>query len=336
MAREAAVSISTVSLAYSDPLRVAENTRKRIFDAARRLGYIARACRRQEAPQKPAIVLTSGEFSSFQQAVLQGIQEGLTDCGIGMIFMTITQRDTSAYGILTEMIQSGRTCGVILFTTFAYTSAFEDEACSYGVPVVRCLGAEICERSGSVVVDNYDAGVQVARYCVRKKYGSVMIIGPQFSGGELRVKGFTDTVKSLRARISCSRFEVANNEDCINGYAKMSEILDAGTSLPGAVFCLMDSLAIGVISALKDRGVRIPEDVSIISCDDISAARYIQPELTTICIPRREQGYQASMLLNRMINGGMLEHIVVKPKLIERASSAKRPRPAGDENGPPR
>jgi DNA-binding LacI/PurR family transcriptional regulator len=326
VAREAAVSISTVSLAYSDPMRVAEDTRKRIFAAARKLGYVAKVCRRQEALQKPAIVLTSGEFSSFQQAVLQGIQEGLTDCGIGMIFMTITQRDASAYGILMDMVKSARTCGIILFTTFAYTSVFEDAAYSYGIPVVRCLGAEICEHSGSVVVDNYDAGIQVARYCIRKKYGSITIMGPSFSGGELRVKGFLDTIKSQRAKISCKRFEVANNEDCINGYLRMSEILDSGDPLPNAVFCLMDSLAIGVISAIKDHGVRIPEDISIIGCDDISAARYIQPELTTICIPRREQGYQASMLLNRMINGGMLEHIVVKPKLIERASSMKRPR----------
>jgi DNA-binding LacI/PurR family transcriptional regulator len=324
VAREASVSISTVSLAYNDPMRVAENTRKRIFAAARKLGYVAKVSRGREGTQKPAIVLTSGEFSSFQQAVLQGIQEGLTDCGISMIFMTISQKDTSAYGILMDMIKSAQICGIILFTTFSYTSAFEDVAHLYDIPVVRCLGAEIDEHSGSVVVDNYDAGVQVARYCMRKKYDSIMILGPQFSGGELRVRGFLDTIKAEHSKINYERMQVAINEDCINGYVKMTEIIESGDALPNAIFCLMDSLAIGVIGAIKEHGIRIPEDISVIGCDDISAARYIQPELTTICIPRREQGYQASLLLNRMIGGGLLEHIVVKSKLIERASSKRK------------
>lgn len=324
VATEALVSISTVSLAYNDPMRVAEETRKRIFSAARKLGYVAKICKARDALKRPAIVLTSGEFSAFQQAVMQGIHEGLNDCGIEMIFMSVSEGNASAYQMLMDMVKYGQISGMILFTTFAYTSVFEDLAHVYGIPVVRCMGAEVCEHSGSVIVDNYDAGVQVARYCIGRRYASIKILGPSFSGGEMRVKGFLNTIGQARAKIGIKRIQAEQDEDCISGYRKMTEILRSGDPLPDALFCLTDSIAIGAIGAMQEHQIRIPDDVAVIGCDDIPAARYIQPELTTICIPRREQGYQASLLLSRMVNGGTLEHIVVKPKLIERASSKGR------------
>jgi LacI family xylobiose transport system transcriptional regulator len=108
------------------------------------------------------------------------------------------------------------------------------------------------------------------------------------------------------------------------GYRAALALLDAGER-PTALFASNDRLAIGAAHALRERGLRIPEDVSLVGVDDIEASRYLNPPLTTIRQPLDAMARAGIDLLLRLMNGGQdqaTEQITLAPTLVVRASTA--------------
>ncbi|AFC32339.1 LacI family transcriptional regulator [Paenibacillus mucilaginosus 3016] len=101
--------------------------------------------------------------------------------------------------------------------------------------------------------------------------------------------------------------------------------LIAGGSLPRALFAGSDHLAIGAIRALMEHGLQVPGDVAVIGCDDVEAARYVSPPLTTIRQNKDKIGKLAAMMLYDLINNQMRSSsVLVEPELIVRASCGAR------------
>ena len=94
--------------------------------------------------------------------------------------------------------------------------------------------------------------------------------------------------------------------------------------LPDAIFGINDETAIGIIEALQEEGIRVPEEISVIGCDNISSSRFVQPPLTTIEMPKFEVGILAANMLLRRIRGMPTENIVLSGKLIIRESCCKK------------
>jgi len=90
---------------------------------------------------------------------------------------------------------------------------------------------------------------------------------------------------------------------------------------PTAIFCYNDMTAIGALSALKHRGLRVPEDVSLVGFDDIPFAAYVDPPLTTIHQPKDEMGRLAMRMLLDLLDGKPVTNVMVPGKLIEREST---------------
>ena len=111
------------------------------------------------------------------------------------------------------------------------------------------------------------------------------------------------------------------------GFAAMQALLDRShDDPPEAVFCLNDLLAVGGLCALDKRGLRVPDDISIIGYDDIELAAYTVPPLTTIRQPAAEIGRRAAEILIAQIeSGGVADSIALAPALIERESVGRAP-----------
>ena len=109
------------------------------------------------------------------------------------------------------------------------------------------------------------------------------------------------------------------------GYRGMKEMLDECTTFPTAVFCANDSVAIGAMKAILEKGLRIPEDISVIGIDDIDMAAYVRPSLTTIHVPKEELGrFAVKLLIDRIEKGHSLPvRIDIPFKLIKRESCIK-------------
>src|SRR5690606_30167483 len=106
-----------------------------------------------------------------------------------------------------------------------------------------------------------------------------------------------------------------------SGYEAMEEILQ-GESLPKAIIAASDMMALGAMRAIKDYGLRIPQDIQVIGCDDVEACRYMEPALTTVKQDKQKIGRLAAIKLNDLINGvTSLRPALVDPELVVRSSS---------------
>jgi LacI family transcriptional regulator len=106
------------------------------------------------------------------------------------------------------------------------------------------------------------------------------------------------------------------------GFAATVDLLERDPSI-SAIFAHNDLIALGVLSALHDRGVRVPDDCAVVGCDDMPFAAYVTPSLTTVRIPMRETGRRAMELLLSRIRGDEVDASVMLPvQLVVRGSTA--------------
>jgi len=107
------------------------------------------------------------------------------------------------------------------------------------------------------------------------------------------------------------------------GYLQMREILQAGLR-PTAVFAVSDKTAFGAMHAIREAGLRIPEDISVVGIDDVSESAYTHPPLTTVHIPRQEMGILAMRKLHRLMEGEreIPTKTLVYSRLVKRESTA--------------
>jgi LacI family transcriptional regulator len=119
------------------------------------------------------------------------------------------------------------------------------------------------------------------------------------------------------------------NYSAAGGASVVASLLGAGRKLPRAILCANDQTALGVIHALAQRGIRVPQDVAITGFDDVPVARHLHPPLTTIRQPMQELGVKAfDILYSRISTGGGKADTVLPVELIVRESCGCAPDPA--------
>jgi DNA-binding LacI/PurR family transcriptional regulator len=119
-----------------------------------------------------------------------------------------------------------------------------------------------------------------------------------------------------------SASEASPDEDVAAGRAALSCLLDAGVT---AIFCANDMIAIGVLTMCQERGIAIPQRLSVVGFDDIRMASYVIPALTTICQPKVEMGRLATQVMLDLLNNRPGQNHLLEPELICRASTGPVP-----------
>jgi len=140
---------------------------------------------------------------------------------------------------------------------------------------------------------------------------------------QMRLKGYREEMEAQNASI---------NEDWIiegrfsvdGGYEAMQKLLKI-EDRPTAIFCQGDEIAIGAMKAIKEAGLKVPDDFSIVGFDDIEISQYLNPALTTIRQQKEEMGIEAADMIIKLINHKeeKVEPEVIKTKLIERSTTKK-------------
>lgn len=323
VAKLAGVSISTVSLAMNYPERVSREKKDKIFAAMKQLQYVpaANEKRRQDAVRRTSVALITGEiFGPYYYEILRGISETLEMHGLDMIMMCGTESVKMHYYQALENPVFG---GVILTNIGGLTQKDIDYALEKGISTVVCH-CECSFRSVSYVnVGNYDIGKMVANHLLCVDCESAGIMGRRYVTTRGRAEGFVQTMEKGGIHIP-AEWDVDVELTEQGGYSRMKEMLEDGTKLPEAIFCLNDEIALGVMQALAEKGMRIPEDVKIVGCDDIPISRVAVSPLTTIAMPKFEMGMMAVNLLVRQIGGKSAENVILNGKLVIRESCGYR------------
>ena len=184
------------------------------------------------------------------------------------------------------------------------------------------------EDTSTVASDNMDGCYLAVKYLYDLGHRRIAhIIGASKSdnwASNIRRKGYEKAMERLGLEVIDGYIADGINFDVSGGYRAMKELLKL-KEIPTAVFAAADKIALGAIDALKDEGLSVPGDISIVGFDDIELARYVTPRLTTIRQNREEIGKTAVDLLVKQINGKTKLKInkIIPVELIER-NSCKR------------
>lgn len=339
VAREAGVNVSTVSRALNNSYGVHEDTRRHVLEVAERLNYrINQVARALVTGRSHSIGLIVNDIRNpFFADVARGAEDAAFLAGGDLVLCNSDQNAEKQMRYF-DWLLARRVGGFIMNSVTPLTPAQQDRLFGAGVPIVL-LNVSSAERRSpgwrfsSVVADNIAGGEMAGNYLIGLGHSNVIhIAGPQTHGNFAdRAKGF---VKAFRDK-SLSKPKVIYTQHAFGAAYQAAKLyLEADRNIT-AIFAGNDVIAFGCMRAMMERGIRIPEDVSIIGFDNVEISQITSPPLTTIDQPKYETGKAAvEMLLGMMAQGSIREagHQILGVRLIERQSCQELSRPAASRN----
>ncbi len=320
----AGVSLTTVSNVLNRPDRVAADTLDRVRRAIEEVGYIrndaARALRLGESEAVGMVI--SESTSAFYADVIRAADTTLAGSGYSSLVGS-AYHDVSAAERLIRLFESQRVSG-LLVNPFTEPLPVLEAMMSRGVPVVHVDAKSPQPGHCSVMTDHLAGGRMAIQHLAAMGRRRVALVrGPaEVSQIMLRMEG---------ARNACRDLGVEYEEIIASTYFVRGGIHAGGviasrsrSSRPDAVFAVNDLLAMGIVSALVERGVRVPDDIALMGYDDTDFAVAARVPLTTMRQPASDIGARAATLLVEEIEHNpehQHEDTVVLPELIVRAST---------------
>ncbi len=331
VAKAAGVSHSTVSRALSDNPVIAQATRSRIHRIAQKMGYAPNAIARglvTRRTQAIGVIVTTIE-DPFAAEVVRGIEEVAADHHY-RVFLGTSHNDPVREVNFVRALREWRVAGVIVASS-RVGALYQSLLKEIGAPIVlinnqKAQKARSTPRGSksevihSVAVDDRNGGALATRHLIDLGHRVIAYLGGprDHAASRSRLAGYRRALRQAGIAYDPSRVLFGS------GRADAGELaleFFARSPAPTAIFCYNDMTAIGALSALKRRGLRVPDDVSLVGFDDIPFARYVDPPLTTIHQPKDEMGRLAMRMLLDLVDGNPVANVTVPGKLIERAST---------------
>lgn len=323
----AGVSVATVSRSLQQPERVSPKTRSRVISAIEQTGYQPNqmAVKFRSGKTHSLVVLVPTVANLFFARVISGMQEAAAQRGYTLLLGN-TLGNPQIEAEYARMVQTAQADGVIQLR--AFNPFVTDPSSGSGLlPMVNAC--EVLETSlcPTVTLDNRQAAATMTRHLLEHGHQRIALIkGPQASPlTQERLAGYQDALK--QANIEFDPALLFDGDFTLHaGYEAARQIL-AHPQRPTAVFCENDETAIGAMQAIKEAGLKIPEDISIAGFDDISFAAFCDPPLTTIAQPAEEFGQTAVNLLVDVLTGKISKapKVIMPFELIIRHSTGPAP-----------
>lgn len=300
VAREAAVSVATVSRAVNESHLVASGTLARVRQVASRLGYVPHGAARSLVTRRTGTigVLLPDLYGEFFSEVIRGIDLTVRRAGFHCLVSSAQHDGTQLEAALRSM--RGRVDGLILMSP-AFTGELSRRALHTEFPVVllNCPPSDLPFDSLSVA--NYDGAFTMVRHFLGLGHRRIAIIqgaAGNFDAAE-RLRGFRAALDAAGLATDPALEPIGDFTE-ESGHAAATAMLQL-TNRPTAIFAANDCMAIGAMSALREAGVDVPESVAIGGFDDIPMARYVVPALTSIHVDISSLGeLTAARLLSRL------------------------------------
>jgi LacI family repressor for deo operon, udp, cdd, tsx, nupC, and nupG len=326
VAREAGVSIATVSRVLSRSPLVNAATRTAVEAAVRALGYTPNAAAKSlRTLRSGKLLVTVPDIANpFFALILQGIEAAALRAGYSVL-LGDTQHDDDREQRYALMLQRREADGLIfLGHKLPKAAATLVKSMAGGTaPVVN--GCEFSPSLGvpSVHIDNAKASFEAVDHLCQLGHRRIGVVtGPLVSPlSRDRLKGAMARANREKARVALT---VAGGDFSIESGIAAGEQLLAGVKAPTGIFCFNDEMAIGVLHAARQRSLRVPDDLSVVGFDDIRFAQYVEPPLTTVHQPMRELGEATVRLLLDILRGNVKDAVSVTlpHALIVRGSTA--------------
>jgi LacI family transcriptional regulator len=303
VAREAGVSYATVSRVLNNKDHVKPEKRQAVLEAVRRLGYVANSQARSLAGGSSRVIglLVQDIGNSYTGEIVRGIDEELSAAGYDLMLYT-THRRKAKESAYVDAIARGLADGLLLILP-RDSDAYLESLRMQNFPYVLIDHQGIGDYARSVGATNWQGAYDATRYLLEighKRIG--------FITGDMELGCATDRLAGYEAALS--DYDIAPDPTLVRtgdfhrpqGFAGAYALLDLSEP-PTAIFASNDEMAFGVMEAVRVRGLKIPDDISVVGFDDIYQASLVHPALTTVRQPMEHMGRSATrMLLDLIVN----------------------------------
>jgi len=331
VARLADVSLSTVSAVLNEKAIVKESTKQRVLEAIDRLRYRPDYYASNLARRQTRLfgLIVSNLINPFFAETAQAIETEARAHGYE-IALTSTQFSPARLRECVQQMLGSRVAGLAVMTSERDDEAFSAAEAS-GIPVVFLDVGKPGERATNIRVDSRGGMFAAVNHLIHLGHRELLLIrnsqkecGPPLLSHRLRDQGFAAAVRKCGIEdLTTLTVDVAG-PGADAGYQAIATIAEGSTFT--AVIAITDMVALGVYRGLQERGLRIPQDVSVIGFDNTYISRFLTPSLTTVDIPREELSravVSALLTQDKEREGG--GQIKLATRLIVRESTAPPP-----------
>lgn len=299
VARAAGVSMKTVSRVLNDEPNVTDSTRKRVKQAAKELRYRPNLSARGLAGSKSYLLalLYDNPSADYIARIQQGATDACREKGYHLMVEPLDLSEGDLTADLELLLERLPVDGVILTPPLCDSRRILSVLTKAGTPFVRVSPSFDPAMSPSVVMDDEIAAFQMTRHLIDAGHKNIgFIIGHKdHSASMLRRQGFERAMSDAALMIN-PRWVKQGDFSYDSGYAAAQAILSEN-SRPSAIFASNDDMAAAVMSVAGQKGLSIPEDLSICGFDDTALASMLWPPLTTVKQPILDMGALAVNLL---------------------------------------
>jgi LacI family transcriptional regulator len=332
IARQARVSVATVSYVINKSRYVSPELSARVQRAIEELGYspnaVARSLRQKSTKMIGLIVPDSS--NPFFAEIAKGVEDAGYERGYCVILCN-SNASIERELVYLDLLRSKRVEGIIFIATTTQVEQIRPFV-KAGIPVVIFYrdipGVDV----DTFRIDNLQAGYMATRYLIQLGHKEIACIQPasaETPSGQ-RVEGYKRAIEEYG--LAWNEALMPRGDNRVSGGKEAARALVQSGKSFSAIFSSNDAMAIGAMRALRELNYYIPQDISIVGVDDIILASYSEPPLTTVAQPKYEAGCQAVDFLIERIDGGYDQgprNIQLEIELIERSSAI--PYPAGLE-----
>ncbi|SDM49791.1 LacI family DNA-binding transcriptional regulator [Sediminibacillus halophilus] len=321
VAKQAGVSVATVSRVLNGQNSVTAKTRIKVEDAIKKLNYepslLGRNLRNSES--RLLLVLIPNISNPFYSEIINGIENTAIELGYNIL---LCETDTNAEreNIYFDLVRKKMADGIISMDPAVNTDSLIRLAENHAI--IQCSEYAVDSGIPYVTIDNAQAAYRAVKHLIKIGHQRIALINSdkKFLYARQRQLGYQKALEENDMGLEDSLIVHTKGLDFSYGQQAMKKIL-MQKERPTAIFAVSDLLAIGALKEIHNQGLRVPEDIAIIGFDKIAFSNMTHPTLTTISQPMYEMGKAAADMLVKKIQGEEVESLILEHELVIREST---------------
>ena len=342
IAREAGVSTATVSYVINNSRPVMPEKRKRVMDVISKTNYQPNRVAKSLRTKKTNIIgVLAEDILSFPAVrIINGISEYIEKTDYNILLNDLRMLE-SLYNKYDQVIhQKDKINKALSFLVFGakvdaiiYVGMFDRDISevlsNINKPIIIAYSTSLDKYTCSVSYENENAAAELTKYVIDSGHKRIAVITgiAHTAPAQERLKGINRAFDESDIILDSAYIRNGDWERA-SGYACMKDLLDSHSNeLPTAVLAMNDLMAIGAMDAIRDAGLRIPEDISVVGFDNREVSEFVYPKLTTVEIDLQNIGYTAALMATQKLSGNGeyadKRNVIVPSKLYIRDTVAR-------------
>jgi LacI family transcriptional regulator, repressor for deo operon, udp, cdd, tsx, nupC, and nupG len=323
VAKQAGVSVATVSRVLNSQNTVSAKTKMRVEEAIKKLNYepslLGRNLRTSES--RLLLILIPTISNPFYLEIIKGIEQVAISQNYN-ILLCETDSNPKKENIYFDLVRKKMADGIISMDPAVNVETLKKLAENYAI--IQCSEYEECTGIPYVTIDNEEASYRAVKHLIQIGHHKIALMNAdeKYLFARQRKMGYKRALEENGLTLKNEYIISTPNLGFENGQHAMKKILNL-QDRPTAVFAVSDLLAIGALKEINAAGLQVPNDIAVVGFDKIDFSNMTNPTLTTIAQPMHKMGSVAAKMLIEKIKGEEVESILLDHELVIRESTSR-------------